>query len=148
LGVLRKAARDLFLGSTHRLHIQFFRYAVAGGVATVADFTVYALLVKVLGIHYLIGNACAFSAGIGVNYLASIWWVFASRSIRSKRAEVTIFALIGIIGLGISQLSMYVGVDVVGIYDLLAKVGATVCTLIWNFSARKWLLFRRQSGEE
>ena len=141
-GGLHARLRRLFVESTRRLHVQLLRYVVVGGVATLADFAVYVLLVKLLGLHYLLGNAGGFSVGVLVNYLMSIWWVFPSRRLRSKSAEFVIFALIGMVGLGISELCMVLGVSVLGIYDLLTKVGATVCTLAWNFTVRRWLLFR------
>jgi putative flippase GtrA len=134
----------LFAGDTQRLDVQFFRYTVSGALATVADFGTYAILVKVLGIHYLIGNAGSSATGITVNYLLSIWWVFPSRHVRSKGLEFAIFVLVGLAALGMSELCMYIGVHVFGIYDILAKVLATGFTLVWNFSMRKLLLFRNK----
>jgi len=132
----------LFAGKTRHLGVQLFRYAIGGAIATIADFSIYALLVKVLGVHYLIGNATSFTAGVVVNYLISIWWVFPQRQVRSKGVEFGLFALIGLAALGISELCMYFGVHVLGLYDLLTKVLATGCTLVWNFTIRKLLLFR------
>jgi putative flippase GtrA len=138
------ALHDLFTGRTRSLGVQFFRYTVSGALATVADFGTYAVLVKVLNIHYLIGNAASFSMGMTVNYLMSIWWVFPRRHVRSKRLEFAIFVLVGLAALGMSELCMYLGVHVFGIYDILAKVLATGFTLVWNFSMRKLLLFRNK----
>jgi putative flippase GtrA len=132
---------DLFTGGTRHLGVQFFRYTVSGALATVADFGTYAVLVKVLNIHYLVGNAGSFTTGMMVNYLMSIWWVFPRRQVRSKGLEFAIFTLVGLVALGISELCMYIGVHVFGIYDILAKVLATGFTLVWNFSMRKRLLF-------
>ncbi|HUV39811.1 MAG TPA: GtrA family protein [Planctomycetota bacterium] len=130
---------------TSRLHVQFLRYIVVGGVATVVDFGVYVLLVRGLGIHYLAGNAAGFSAGLVTNYLLSVWWVFASRRLVSRSAEFVVFAVIGLAGLGISECCMFVGVALLHVNDLLIKVSATICTLLWNFGVRRRMLFRDRS---
>lgn len=148
--MLRKATtavRALALGATERLDIQFARYLVAGGIATVFDFGTLILLTSGVGLHYLLSNACGFTVGVIANYLLSVYWVFSYRRLRSKRAEFAIFALIGIGGLGVSELCMYAGVDMVGLHYSLAKIVATGCALAWNFSVRKLMLFRRQERD-
>lgn len=132
-----------FRGRTTRLHVQFLRYVLAGGVATLADLSVYLFLVKLLAVHYLVGNPCGFSMGMVVNYLLGIWWVFAHRRLRSKQVEFLIFVLVGVVGLGISELCLYVGVRILGIHDVLSKIGSIIPVLAWTFSARKLLLFRK-----
>jgi putative flippase GtrA len=139
--------RDLFTGRTRHLGVQFFRYTLSGVLATVADFGIYAFLVKVVGIHYLLGNAGSSLAGMTVNYLLSIRWVFPRRQVRSQGLEFAIFTLVGLVALGMSELCMYIGVHVFGMYDILAKVLATGFTLAWNFSMRKLLLFHDKDGQ-
>ena len=112
----RQRAHALMLGATEHLGVQFMRYIVVGGLATVADFGVLVVLTSGLGVHYLISNAAGFVAGLTVNYVLSVLWVFASRKLKSRIAEFTIFAVVGVVGLGLSQLVMYLGVGVAGVY--------------------------------
>ena len=55
--------------------------------------------------------------------------------------EFFVFALIGIIGLLLTVLFMWVFVDVSGIYPLVAKFMTTALVLVWNFGARKMILY-------
>ena len=52
------------------------------------------------------------------------------------------FSLIGVIGLGINLLLMYMLVDGLRIWYMLAKAVSMAVVLGWNFIARKKLVFR------
>lgn len=138
----------IFAGPTGRLHIQFIRYVIVGIVATAVDFGILTLLVEAAQLHYLAANACGFTAGLVTNYLLSVWWVFSSRLASSRMAEFLIFSAVGAVGLGISEGCMYLGVDIFGLDYRVAKVMSVVCTLVWNFTARKVLLFREGPPRE
>ena len=137
--------RHIFAGPTARLHIQFIRYVVVGAVATAVDFATLMLLVEAAGIHYLLANACGFTTGLVTNYLLSVRWVFSCRTAESRMAEFLIFAAVGVVGLGISEGCMYLGVDIFGLDYRAAKAASVVCTLVWNFAVRRLLLFRRRA---
>lgn len=126
------------------LSSQFMRYVVVGGVATVFDFGTLVLLVSGLAVHYLLGNACAFVIGITVNYVLSTRWVFRTRNVANRPVEFLVFAIVGVVGLGVSQIVMFVGVEWMGSPYQFAKVLAVGIQFFWNFGARKLLLFRNK----
>jgi len=126
-----------------KIVVQFLRYLVVGGVAFAADFGTLTLLHGVFHIHYLVANAGGFIAGLLVNYFLSIRWVFDQRRLRNPWMEFLAFAGIGLLGLLINEASMYLLVDKVELQYQIAKVGATGISLVWNFGARKVMLFQR-----
>ena len=124
---------------------QFLRYMVTGGVAFVADFGLFALCLYGFGWHYLLANLVGLVAGLVLNYAMSILWVFTAckRILKTQKGiEFVLFALVGIAGVGISQLLMYLMVDGIGINEMVSKMIAAVLVLMWNFGARKLMLFR------
>ena len=130
--------KDLALGKNGNLWIQVFRYLVSGGVAFLVDAGLLALLTECFGQHLLLlWTAIAFGAGLLTTYLFSIAWVFDNRSMRSRTAEVAIF-----VGLGLTELLMWLLTGKAGIHYLVAKVITTVIVFVWNFSAKKLILFR------
>ncbi len=134
---------DLARGKSADLRIQVFRYLVSGGVAFLVDTGLLALLTECFGQqHLLLWTAISFAAGLCVTYLFSILWVFDNRSLRSRSAEVTIFILIGVMGLGLTELLMWLLTGKAGLHYLLAKVITTVLVFVWNFTAKKLILFR------
>jgi putative flippase GtrA len=84
-------------------------------------------------------------AGLVLNYLMSILWVFTAckRILKTKKGiEFVLFALVGIAGVGINQVLMYLMVDGLGVNEMVSKMIAAVLVLMWNFGARKLMLFR------
>ena len=133
----------LFKGKTGDVRIQVFRYLVSGGTAFLVDAGMLALLTESFGReHLLLWTAIAFAAGLLVTYLFSIFWVFNNRSMKSLTAEVIIFILIGVCGLGLTELFMWLFAQKAGMHYLIAKIITTILVFVWNFFAKKNILFR------
>ena len=142
MGRVQALARRLLSGAEDSLLIQIFRYTIVGGLAFVVDFGALYLFIEYGGLHYLVANALAFLLGLTTNYLLSISWVFNRRNLESRSGEFLIFAIIGLVGLGINEAVMWVMTDHVGTHYMVSKVVSTGVGLVWNFGARKILLFR------
>lgn len=133
--------RTLFQKPAESSSIQLLRYFFVGGLAFAVDFCLLFALTSGFGIGYLISTAIAFLAGVTVNYLLSRAWVFPSRSLSNASVEFSVFALIGIVGLGITEGGMWCLTDVIGFHYLVSKVVVAIVVFFWNFVARKVLLF-------
>lgn len=120
---------------------QFFRYMVVGGIAFIVDFGVFYLLLSVAGLHYLVAATLAYLAGLFANYQLAIAWVFDNRRISHRGYEFVAFALIGLIGLGLTVVLIdFLSIFFHGNY-LQSKLLAALLILVFNFGARKLLLF-------
>lgn len=126
---------------TSNLQAQFFRYFVVGGGAFVVDFMVLYLLTEFAHLHYLLSASLAFLVGTAVNYSLSVTWVFDHRSVDNRVHEFAIFAVIGIIGLAFNAALMWFFTEQVGFHYLGSKIVAAALILLFNFGARKALLF-------
>lgn len=115
---------------------QILKFGVVGGGAFLIDYTILYVLTEFVGIHYLISSVISFTVSLIFNYILSIYWVFdVTRKQTAK--EVLIFAILSIIGLGINQIVMYIGSDILHIYYMLTKLVATFIVMVWNFITRK-----------
>jgi len=132
----------LVLGRSGNVGVQFTRAFVTGLIATAADVLTMVALVSGLGWHYLVGNACSYTLGTWVNYAISVWWVFSTRNVTNRSLELAVFFAAGIAGLGVSEAAMFGGVEWVGLHYVPAKIVATGCHFVFNFTSRKLLLFR------
>ena len=61
---------------------------------------------------------------------------------RNRKWEFTIFALTGVVGLGFTELLMWFFTGPLHLFYLVSKLIAAFIVVIWNFSARKVLLYR------
>lgn len=134
--------RSLLLNPTNALGSQFFRYLITGGIALVADFAILYLLTRFADVHYLVSAIAAFLIGLLINYELSSRWVFSHRTVRNRAAEFGIFAAVGVIGLGLNELGLWLLSGTGGVHYLRAKAMTTAIVFLWNFGARKVALFR------
>jgi putative flippase GtrA len=133
---------QLLFGSTGSLAQQFARYVVVGGLAFGVDFGALYALTEFAGIHYLISAAAAFLLGLLANYFLSRVWVFNQRTVGNVAIEFAVFAVIGLIGLGLNEAILWFAHARLGLHYLVAKLFSAALVLVWNFGARKALLFR------
>lgn len=134
----------LFVYKTNNLLIQLIRYTIVGGLAFVVDFGLLFVLTEYAGLHYILSATCSFLAGLLVNYYISTAWVFES-AFKSKQIEFTLFALIGVVGLGLNDLLIWIFTENFQIYYMLSKLITAVLVYLWNFLGRKYLVFNKQS---
>lgn len=126
---------------TNNLFSQLIRFGIVGLISTLIDFAVLTILTELFGIHYLTSAAIGFIVSTLFNYLASMSYVFNSRfNDGNKKKELLIFLLLSIIGLGLNQLFMWIFVEVLQLFYVIAKVCATILVMGWNFVSRKlWI---------
>ena len=135
--------KKIFYTPTDNGLLQFFRYAFVGGWATIADWGVFALFNEVVRLHYLISAPIAFLMGLTVNYLLSKKFVFsAENSNHSASTEFIVYCIIGIIGLLMTMVIMWVLTEFAGFLPMISKIIATAIVLVWNFLARKFVLYK------
>lgn len=123
---------------------QLIRYGFVGGVAFVADYGSLYAFTEWLGIQYLVSAALAFIIGLTVNYILSNLIVFSTHRLNNRWLEFVIFAIIGVIGLGLNELIMYCSCELIGLHYMIAKLISTALVFFWNFFARKLTLFYKQ----
>ena len=123
------------------------RYVVAGGLAALLNMSLYTIcwrLLVSLGVvgDYLLADVVGFLGGTTLSYQLSIRWIFPRRRLANRTLEYGAFSSIGAIGLLLSQLSLWLLIGWLGLHRDLAKLIAVAVVLLWNFGARKLILFR------
>ena len=139
----------IFIEKTNNTFLQFFRSLFVGGISTVADFAATALVRELifngkdswqLRLLYV---SCGFIAGLICNFILSCLFVFG-KSEKTRQEEFLTFAVIGIMGLLlnygiISFCSLFISME--GLVFYVVKLFATLVTFIWNFFARKIIIY-------
>lgn len=120
---------------------EFLRYLLASAVAFAVDAGLLWMLVASGAVHYLVAATLAFCSGALVAYVLSVRLVFRHRRLQSRTAELNLFLLIGLLGLGINNLVIWLGVEFAGAAPIVAKFAASAITLMVNFTLRRLALF-------
>ena len=139
--------KKFFVEKTDNTIIQLFRYTFVGGISFVGDFSSLYIFTEIVGFHYLLSAAIAFAIGLTINYILSILWVFKTKSINNRLIEFLIFAVIGIVGLGLNELIIWYSTEKIKIFYLHSKLISTAIVYFWNFFARKYILYKGSANE-
>ena len=132
---------------------EFVRYLFVGGLSFVVDFLVLCFFQELVFHHVRYGlyysTALGFLSGLTVNYILSVTFVFAvakkTNAGRSPR-DMIVFAVIGIVGLILSEIGMYAGADLLDFPYQFVKIAVTAFVLIWNYLGRKLLIFQERDA--
>ncbi|WP_312252820.1 GtrA family protein [Stenotrophomonas sp.] len=119
-------------------------YLLASAAALLADLGVFALLAH-LGWGWYAAATGGFLLGSVVAYVISVRWVFATRSFRSRSAELATFVLIGCFGLLVVQGVMWLCIEWLGVPGSIARLVAVGFSFTSNFVLRKLILFRARA---
>jgi len=117
------------------------KYLIVALISFTVDISVLYLSVSYVGFHYMLAAAIAFSMGLIVNYLLSINWVFQDRTYDSKKIEFILFTSIGLIGLVLNEIVMWVLTEKFILFYMYSKFISAGIVFMWNYLLRKKLLF-------
>lgn len=124
----------------NKLFRQIFRFGIVGGLAFIIDYAVLIICKEFFGISVLLSAAIAFTISVIVNYILSVVWVFDVDKNKSAKKNFVIFIVLSIVGLGITELIMYLGSDILNINYMIVKIIATAVVMVFNFVTRKMFL--------
>jgi len=124
-----------------RIAIEFLKYVVVGGLSFLIDWSLLNEGVRI-GMHYMLATALGFCAGLLTNFLLCIFWIWRGQQAKTFK-DFAVFAGIGVAGLGITELGMWIGVGQLHFTPSPVKVVVAAFVLIWNFTLRRVLVFSR-----
>ena len=134
--------------------VQMLRSLIVGGVATVVDMLLFALIFTGLQWNEMLAATLGFCAGLLVNFALTRMWVFTEGSRMNGAAEFGAFAAISVIGLGLTVLIVWafgnplaerglLGPFSAEIYVYIGRAVSIVTVFFWNFLMRKYVIYRK-----
>ena len=107
---------------------EVFRFLLVGGGCFVLE---YVLL-------YTLTEYGGFTVSLILNYFLCVSFVFHAE--HQSRSQVVLFVVTSLMGLGINQVTMWIFIDLVGIWYMFAKVIASAIVMIWNYFTKRFIL--------
>ena len=135
-------SRKLFFYETSNWMVQFMRYIFVGGFAFVVDYFLLYICTELGRLHYLLSATLSFVVGLIVNYILSTKWIFTKSKISSTTIEFFVYGIIGVIGLILTDILLYIFTDLMHIHYMISKIITAVIVMIWNFIGRRTILFK------
>ena len=142
------------------------KFLLTGGLATAIDFAVMSLVLycfaprmysySILKVFFgretpslvatIAGTCAGFLSGLLLSYFLSVLFVFTNNENSAKKAKTTegflLFSLFAAIGFSVHIAGMYVGYYIFSINEWIIKILLTAAILIFNYTSRKYLLFK------
>ncbi len=114
-----------------------FKYGLVSSVALAVDVGLLYVLVESWHVHYLHAATAAFICGLLVNYTLGRIFVFKKSRLQPIREFICYF-LIGLVGLGLNDLIIYVLV-LLSVWYMYAKAISVALVFFFHFFARRSL---------
>ena len=125
---------------------EFVKYGLGSALALIVDYSLLIILTEWAHFHYLVSAAIGFTAGLIVIYVLSIAVIFENRSVGNRWSEFTVFATIGILGLGLNEILLF-GFEQLSVSYMIAKIPTAGAVFVFNFMLRRTLLFHGQGAQ-
>ena len=131
------------LAPARSLTQQLPRALVVSAIAAALDVLVLILLVEWFHLPKVAAATISYLLGGVVQYVLCSCWVF-SVAVGNVAIGFLTFSLLSLVGLGITDGTMWLMHEKGNYHYLLAKIVALGLAFCWNFTSRKYLIFRQR----
>ncbi len=147
----------------HKNAAEIIRFIIVGGIATVIDMftmgvvmyfmqrSIYPSFINVFintptpsTFATIMGTSAGFIAGLIVNYVLSIIFVFNEKGNSKTLKGFAIFTALSVIGLLINIVGTYIGFDLLHLNQWLVKVVMVLIVLVYNYISKRLILFKKK----
>jgi len=117
------------------------QYFLVSCCALAVDSTVLVLLNRGFAVPYLLAATISFILGGVVAYQLCVRFVWHTAASTSRSYELSMFLLLGVVGLAINALIMFAMISELHVPLLIGKSASAACTFICNYLLRRRLVF-------
>jgi len=118
---------------------QIFKFAIVGGIATATHAGLFVFIIESNIAKALQANFIAFGVAFLISFLGQYHWTFKNSSGTHWTKKMTKFMIVGLIGLGLNTLAVYIIVDQLLLPYLYAVLFMTTVVPVTTFAInKKW----------
>ena len=115
-------------------------YGIIGCFTSGLDFVVFTILSKYIGIYYIVANCISVLVGITTSFILNRSFNFKVKDKIGQR--FVIFITVGLCGLVLSNIILYVGVDMLQGGKTIVKIISIIFVVFFQFLLNKFVTFR------
>ena len=119
-------------------------YGLIGGCCAALDFCIYSCMCYWDIMHYLWANIISIHVGIFMSFILNRSFNFKVKDKTTQR--FLSFYAVGLTGLGISELMLYLMVTLCGMNELLCKLISIVVVALIQFVLNKYITFKQNTN--
>ena len=107
-------------GVVRRLWREMVGFGLVGSVGVTCDFATFNLVLQVFHRPHVVASLAGTGLGTVVGYLGNKFWVFRRRQQRQSTAELLLFVLVSLVGMGITAVCVDLNEQVLGNHSVLS----------------------------
>lgn len=133
--------KDFIERLNNPLNRQISLFLVVGVVCYLISVLLLMFFVEVAAIEVNLANLIASVLTILISYFLNVKFIFQSGKYRFFK-EFIAFLAFSLMGLGINVTLMYILTKYTTVWYVISKTIVTVAVAVFNFSTRKWVIFK------
>ncbi len=119
------------------------RYLIAGGTGALVHFAVLIGLVEYAGFYAVTASVCAFSVAFFVSFTLQKFWAFRNYKRSDSARQAGSYLLIGLMNLVINAVLMYLFVESLHLWYILAQVITTALIAVESYVLYTYIVFNQ-----
>lgn len=131
------------------LHRQIYRhrtgikYIFAGGTAALVDLVILYFLTDIIGLWYMFSAIIAFVLALLTSFILQKFWTFRDPTLRRIKKQAIIYAVIGTLNFILNPILLYVFVEKLHVWYMLAAIIVMGTLAIANYLINKFITFKK-----
>ncbi len=121
-----------------------FRYVAAGLTGAGTQIGLLYIFTDLVKIWYIYSSIIAFIVAIIVSFLLQKFWTFKDRTTQQIHHQAIKYLATAITGLIVNTVLMYLFVDLIGIWYILAQIIIGAIIMVFNFLMYKFVVFKKK----
>jgi putative flippase GtrA len=129
----------------HQIFLKYkkiFRYIISGGIATCLNIVVLFICVHYYDLWYLTSAIISFCFAVVVSYLLQKFWTFKNYLRENISKQFFIFFIFALSMLLLNTLLMYLFVEIIGFYYLIAQITVSLIIGLASYAFHSKLIFK------
>lgn len=122
------------------LFFKFLKFGIVGVSGTAVDFGVTYSLKEWAKLNKYVANSIGFMVAVTTNYIFNRIFTFQSEG--DITSQYIKFVLIGLIGMGLNNMLIFLLGKRFGMNFYIAKIVATLVVMLWNFGGSYLFAFK------
>lgn len=121
------------------------KYIISGGIATATDLGLLFIFTDIFNIWYLVSATIAFIIAFFVSFTLQKFWTFRENSREKIIQQLSLYLITGLINLAVNATGMYILVDVLNLWYMLAQIIMGGLIAFGSFLIYKFIIFKPTS---
>lgn len=116
---------------------EILKFIIVGGINTLNYYIIYLLLLKLIGVNYLVSHISGFVISFIISYYLNCYFVYKVQPTWKKFIQ---FPLTQVVNMGMQTLLLYIFVQLFNISSVIAPFAGLIITIPVTFILSKYIL--------